>query len=167
MRAVVDGQLGELHGRSRACYRLPARSAGHEPVSRSVVRFGATSGCALNFSAQIGASAATTAFSASPFASFRVVPALVQPKPNARTAHHTTAPPAAPQSAGFTSGGIFMGFFLSHLEKKGFPLSPFELSTVCKYCVNINRCDSAAEKSVISKGAHAHGTSTDPVSMGF
>jgi hypothetical protein len=59
-----------------------------------------------------------------------------------------------------------MGFFLSHLEKKGFPLSPFELSTVYKYCVNINRCGSAAEKSVISKGAHAYGTSTDPVSMG-
>src|SRR5205823_3896975 len=92
-----------------------------ERVSLSAVRFATASDCALNFSAQIGASAATTAFSASPFASFRVVPALVQPKPNASTAHHTTAPPTAPQTAGFTSGGIFMGFFLSHLEKKGFP----------------------------------------------
>jgi hypothetical protein len=42
-------------------------------VSLSVTRFATASGCALNFSAQTGASAATTAFSASPFASFRVV----------------------------------------------------------------------------------------------
>src|ERR1700730_12249803 len=67
----------------------------------------ARSGCALNFATQNGASAMTTAFWEPASTRSRVDAAVFHPPHEKPTIAMATAPPTAPQRAGFTSAGIF------------------------------------------------------------